>query len=117
MSDYYVLDTDTDTDDETGGVETVLPTFVVLARFRESAGNEQDAVDAVRRRLAGAAEPFDDVFVERQEDDGSWMVVARFVVVSVDSHTGVAGVHDSLRTAGFAVDEVWADARVGLAED
>ncbi len=110
----FVMDTDTDTysDDATGGVETVLPTFVVLARFRQSAASEQEAVDTVRRQLTGADEPFDDVFVERAEQDGSWMVVARFVVVSVDAHTGVAGVHDSLRDAGLAVDEVWADAQL-----
>jgi hypothetical protein len=108
----FVMETDTDTDDATGGVETVLPTFVVLARFRQAAASEQDAVDTVRRQLTGADEPFDDVFVERTEQDGSRMVVARFVVVSVDAHTGVAGVHDSLRDAALAVDEVWADAKV-----
>ena len=111
------METDSDTDDVTGGVETVLPTFVVLARFRQSAPIEREAVDAVRRQLTAAGEPFDDVLVERQEDDGSWMVLARFVVVSVDAHTGVAGVHDSLREAGLAVDEVWADALVGRDDD
>ena len=111
------MDTDSDTDDVTGGVETVLPTFVVLARFRQPATGEQEAVDAVRRLLTGADEPFDDLRVERQEDDGSWMVAARFVVVSVDSSTGVAGVHDSLRQAGLAVDEVWTDAVVGDPEE
>ena len=103
---------ETDTDLTPDGAETVLPTFVVLARFRQSAASETEAIAAVTARLRRAEEPFDDAFVERQEDDGSWMVVARFVVVSVDAHTGVAGVHDSLRDAGVAVDEVWADAQV-----
>lgn len=107
----FVMESDTDLTPD--GAETVLPTFVVLARFREQAGSEQDAVAAVRRRLTAAGEPFDDVLVERAEPDGAWMVLARFVVVSVDASTGVAGVHDSLRDAGLAVDEVWADEQVG----
>jgi hypothetical protein len=106
----FVLETDTDL--APGGAETVLPTFVVLARFRQQAVRPEDAVDDVRRMLRAAGEPFDDVTLERTEPDGSAMVVARFVVVSVDTQTGVAGVHDSLRGAGLAVDEVWADAQV-----
>ena len=62
--------------------------------------------------LTAAGEPFDDIRPERAEPDGTWMVNARFVVVSVDSHTAVAGVHDTLRRGGLAVDEVWADAQV-----
>ena len=109
MTDFVM---ESDTDRTPDGAETVLPTFVILARFREQAGSEQDAVAAVRRRLTAAGEPFDDVLVERAEPDGAWMVLARFVVVSVDASTGVAGVHDSLRGAGLAVDEVWADEQV-----
>ncbi len=90
----------------------MLPTFVVLARFRQAASSEDEAVALVRRMLTDAGEPFDDVAPERSEPDGSWMVNARFVVVSVDSHTAVAGVHETLRRQGLAVDEVWADAQV-----
>lgn len=110
MSDF-VLEDDSDLDDVTGGPETVLPTFVVLARFAQP-GPEEAAVAAVRRQLTEAQEPFDDVRVEREEPDGTVMVLARFVVVSVDAHTGVAGVHDDLRRAGLPVDEVWVDKRV-----
>lgn len=110
MSDF-VLEDDSDLDDVTGGPETVLPTFVVLARFAVP-GPEDSAVAEVRRQLTAAQEPFDDLRVEREEPDGTVMVLARFVVVSVDAHTGVAGVHDSLRDAGLGVDEVWVDQRV-----
>jgi hypothetical protein len=33
--------------------------------------------------------------------------VARFVTVSVDAHTAVVGVHETLTTEGVAPDEVW----------
>jgi hypothetical protein len=38
-------------------------------------------------------------------------VVASFVTVSVDAHTAVLGVHDSLSAAGVPVDEVWVRGR------
>jgi hypothetical protein len=109
MSDFVL---DSDDDDAEPAVEAVLPTFAVLARFRREAGSEQGAVAQVRQMLTDAGEPFDDVAPERAETDGSWMVTARFVVVSVDSNTAVAGVHETLQRQGLAVDEVWADAQV-----
>src|SRR5688572_20708114 len=102
-----------DSDDDLGPTgETVLPTFVVLARFRQEAASELDALAAVRDMLTAAGEPFDDVAPERAEPDGTWMVTARFVIVSVDSHTAVAGVDETLRNHNLPVDEVWADAQV-----
>ncbi len=56
---------------------------------------------------AGAPGCYDEVSVERREDDGSFWVVARFVTVSVDAHTAVLGVHESLAAAAVPVDEVW----------
>jgi hypothetical protein len=109
MTDFLL---DSDDDDLGPAGETVLPTFVVLARFQQVASSEDEAVTHVRRMLTDAGEPFDDVAPERAEPDGSWMVNARFVVVSVDSHTAVAGVHETLSRQGLAVDEVWADAQV-----
>jgi cytochrome b len=110
MSDF-VLEDDSDLDDVTGGPETVLPTFVVLARFAQP-GPQDAAVAELRRQLTAAEAPFDDVRVEREEPDGAVMVLARFVVVSVDAGTGVAGVHDDLRRAGLPVDEVWVDQKL-----
>ena len=109
MSDFVL---DSDDDDAEPAVEAVLPTFVVLARFRQEADSEEGALARVRRMLTDKGEPFDDIAPERQEDAGTWMVNARFVVVSVDSHTAVAGVHETLQGHGLAVDEVWADAQV-----
>jgi hypothetical protein len=111
MSDF-VLDSDDDDDDAEPAVEAVLPTFVVLARFRQEAESEDGALSRVRQMLAGTGEPFDDIAPERDEGDGAWMVNARFVVVSVDSNTAVTGVHETLQRHGLAVDEVWADAQV-----
>lgn len=105
----FVLDDDSDLGP---AGETVLPSFAVLARFQQAAGSEDEAVQVVRRMLTDASEPFDDVALERQEGDGTWMVTARFVVVSVDSLTAVAGVHETLRRQGLAVDEVWVDAQL-----
>ena len=109
MSDFVL---DSDDDDPEPAVEAVLPTFVVLARFRQEADSEQDALTSVRRMLTDKGEPFDDIAPERQEEERTWMVNARFVVVSVDSNTAVAGVHETLQGHGLAVDEVWADAQV-----
>ncbi len=89
--------------------EVVLPTFAVLARFRESATSGDAAVLAVQTRLTDADEPFDQVVVERQEGHTTWMIVARFVLVSVDGHTAVLGLDETLRGAVLAPDEVWVD--------
>ena len=48
------------------------------------------------------------MLLERREDDGSFWVVARFVTVSVDAHSAVVGVDDTLRSADVPADEVWA---------
>ena len=89
--------------------DVALPTYEVLARFRSSATSESDAVAEVTRRLTEQHEPFHEITVERQEEDGTWMVVVRFVLVSVDAHTAVVGLDETLRSAGVAPDEVWAD--------
>ncbi len=106
--DDTALDPDLDADDDLA-LDVALPTYPILARFRETADTESDAVEQVVARLSSAAEPHDTVTVERREDDGTWLVVARFVTVSVDAHTAVAGVHDDLHAAGLAPDEVWAE--------
>lgn len=92
--------------------EDVLPTFAVLARFAEQAPDGETAVRQVMTRLGEAEEPFHEVRVERQEDATTWMVVARFVMVSVDAGTAVAGVSETLTDAGLRPDEVWAGPRV-----
>ena len=93
-------------------LDVALPTFAILARFRESAATEDSAVDAVTQRLLDAGQRADHVVIERQDDDGSWLVMARFVTVSVDAHTAVAGVHEDLHGAGLTPDEVWAERQV-----
>ncbi len=95
--------------------ESALPTFVVNARFAETAPTEQQAAAALRQRLAGAHGLFDDVRVERREDDGTWLLEARFVVVSVDAPTAVTGVSATLAQAGAEADEVWIDPGAGAA--
>jgi hypothetical protein len=92
--------------------ETVLPTFSVLARFREPAPTGDVAVGKVAERLRRHAEPVQQVLVEREDEPGVWMVTGRFVLVSVDSATAVAGLSETLADAGLVPDEVWADAQV-----
>jgi hypothetical protein len=92
--------------------EVVLPTFTVLARFRQPAEDEAAAVRAVVAALSAQHEPFHEVEVERQEEPGTWMVVARFVISSVDVHLAVEGVSDTLRLAGLVPDEVWSTGQV-----
>jgi len=92
---------------ETSPAEVPLPTVAVLARFRSDASDAVSAVSDVVARIAPVREMYDDVVVERREDDGSFWVVARFVTVSVDAHTAVLGVHETLTSAGLDVDEVW----------
>jgi len=89
-------------------LDAPLPTFAILARFREAAPSEDQAVDEVTRRLAERGVTADTVTLERQDDDGTWLVVARVVTVSIDAHTAVAGVVEDLTAAGLAPDEVWA---------
>lgn len=89
-------------------VELALPTFTVLARFADLAGTAEEAQDHVRSRLAATRGLYDDVAVERREPDGTWLLEARFVVVSVDAGTAVLGVDETLAAAGLTPDEVWA---------
>lgn len=93
--------------DETLPAEVALPTFPVLARFRSDECEPAAAVADVVGRLEPVRGLYDEAFVERREDDGSHFVVARFVTVSVDVHTAVVGVHDTLTSGGVVPDEVW----------
>jgi hypothetical protein len=89
------------------GVDAALPTFVVVARFRRAAADGAAAERALRQELADAQ--YDDVQVERADDDGTWLLRGRFVVVSIDGHTALTGVHETLHDAGTEVEEVWLD--------
>lgn len=89
-------------------VDVVLATVEVLARFRSDGTDEPAAVADVRRRLDGVRGLFDDIVVERREDDGYYWVVARFVTVSTDVPAAVRGVHETLTAAKVVADEVWA---------
>lgn len=92
--------------------EVILPTFAIFSRFRVQAATERDAIESVVARLTAAQEPFHEISAEPQEQDGRWPVDVRFVLVSVDSHTAVAGLDETLRAAGIAPDETWADQQV-----
>lgn len=92
---------------ESGPGEVALPTYPVLARLRSIAPDEAAALTDARQQLSPVVGMYDDVTVERREDDGSFWVVARFVTVSVDAHTAVLGVHGALSDARVPVDEVW----------
>ena len=93
-------------------LEVALPTFAVLARFREEAASPEDAVRGLVARLRAADEPVHEVDVEREEGPGTWMVVARFVLVSVDAGTAVEGLSAALGDAGLEPDEVWSAGQV-----
>jgi hypothetical protein len=93
--------------------ETVLPTYELYARFPVAAAGEREAIDALVTQLTAAQEPFHEITVEREEPAGTWLVVVRFVIVSVDGHTAVLGLDETLRAAGLAPDEVWAGNQVG----
>lgn len=95
--------------DRTESFDSPLPTFSVLARFRSTHETSEDAERDVAARLTAAEEPFHEVTVERHDDDGAWMITARFVLVSVDAGTAVAGLYETLNAAGLAPDEVWLD--------
>lgn len=88
-------------------LDAPLPTFATLARFRESAATEDEAVASVNRSIVDAGVSCDGVSLERRDDDGSWLVTARIVTVSIDAHTAVGGVVADLEAAGLAPDEVW----------
>lgn len=90
----------------------VLPTYAVLARFRETAPSAEEAVRGLVARLRAADEPVHEVEVEREEDPGTWLVVARFVLVSVDAGTAVAGLTETLAEAGLEPDETWSAGQV-----
>ena len=90
----------------------VLPTFAVLARFRETATSPEEAVRGLVTRLRAADEPVHEVEVEREEGPGTWMVVARFVLVSVDAGTAVVGLTETLAAAGLEPDETWSAGQV-----
>ena len=92
----------------TADEEIALPTYEVKARFA-AAGDSGEAAEAdVRGRLTAARGLYDDVRVERREPDGTWQLEVRFVVVSIDAHTAVLGVSETLASAGVSADEVWA---------
>lgn len=84
-----------------------LHSFAVLARFRRAAESSEQAEAAVRADLEAVHGLFDDAVVEPREPDGRWAVDVRFVVASVDHERAVDGVHETLRAAGLAPDEVW----------
>ncbi|MGZ6826975.1 MAG: hypothetical protein ACXVGH_09290 [Mycobacteriales bacterium] len=92
--------------------DVVLPTYTVLARFRQQAQDADDAVRAVVAALSAQHEPFHEVEVEREEGPGTWMVVARFVISSVDPQLAVQGVGETLRGADLLPDEVWSTGRI-----
>ncbi len=86
--------------------DVVLPTFTVLARFREHALDGPAAVRRVVERLTAAQEPFHETTVHA--DGADQVVQVRFVLVSIDAHTAVAGLSETLTAAGVAAEEVWA---------
>ncbi len=92
-------------------LDTALPTYAVLVRFLEPAVDRDAALAQVRDRLTARAEPFDDLTASLHPMDGRWVVTARFVIVSLEPHTAVAGLHAALQQDGLDFDEVWADAR------
>lgn len=104
------MTTPVDLPDENGMDEVVLPTFTVLARFRESAPDGPSALHQVVDRLTTAAEPFHEVTV--REQDGDQLVLVRFVLVSIDAQTAVAGLSETLTSAGIVPEEVWAGAQL-----
>lgn len=92
--------------------DVVLPTYTVLARFRQQAQDADAAVRAVVAALSAQHEPFHEVEVEREEAPGTWMVVARFVITSVDPQLAVQGVGETLSGAGLVPDEVWSTGQI-----
>ena len=105
------LDAPLAADDASGSAleDRALPTYAVRARFAERAPSAEHAERALRARLTAAHGLYDDVRVEREEDDGTWQLQVRFVVVSVDAQSAVRGVAATLADGGQPADEVWAD--------
>lgn len=95
--------------DDAGDI--VLPTFVVLARLR-SGPDEEQALTQTRGTLEPVADLYDQLVVERTEDDGTVLVLARFVTVAIDAHEAVNAVHATLRENHITVDEAWVERRV-----
>jgi len=93
-------------------LDAPLPTFALLARFPVQQADEPSAVEVVRSLLRAADEPFEDVTVEREDAPGTYYVMARFVLSSLDGETAVRGLFETLREAGLDPDEVWLDAQV-----
>ncbi len=91
--------------DELDG-EITLSTFVVLARFRRP-GPERSAHDALAEQLRTIGLDVD-LRVERQEQDGAFLLEARLPTVGLDAQTTVAGTYETLETGGLQPDEVWA---------
>jgi len=94
------------------GAAAVLTSFAVTARVRLAAAGAADAEAAVRRQLAEAGAPYENLRVEPPEPDGRWAVDVRFVVVSLDVETAVEGVHRTLVEAGVNVSEAWLSERL-----
>ena len=93
----------------------VLPTFQVFARFCVETTSAAAAVAMVRQMIAAAHERPSAVTLEREEGPGVWMVMARFVVTSVEAQTAVLGVSEAL--AVVRPDEVWAEYQRPLSSD
>ena len=92
--------------------EMALPTFAVLARFQERAASGEEATRTLVERMTRSEQPFHEVRVERQDSAGCWLVLVRFVIVSIDAHTAVFGLSETLTVAGMVPDEVWVDGQV-----
>lgn len=88
--------------------EVVLPTFVVLARFRSGPDVDQ-ALTQVRGTLEPVAGLYDNLVVERTEDDATVLVLARFVTVALEAAEAVNAVHATLQRNHITVDEAWVD--------
>lgn len=89
--------------------DAVLPTYALMARFCVPTSDQDAAPRHVVERLTAAEMPFHEVEVERVEEDGTVLVVVRFVEASVDGSTAVAGLYETLRAASLDPDEVWVD--------
>ena len=86
--------------------DDVLPTFQVFARFCVETSAVAAAVAVVTQMIAAVKEHPSEVTLEREDGPGRWMIMARFVVVSTDTHTAVLGVSEAL--SAVRPDEVWA---------
>ena len=103
------------TQDEPPRDDDLLDTFQVFARFCTETETAREAIALVHQMIAAAHEHPSEVQLERQERPGAWMVVARFVVVSVDAQTAIGGVTAALATV--RPDEVWVGSQRPLSRD